>query len=164
MTLIDQTEIADAEVKYDANGDIIEQRPPVYSQGRDFRGRFAPKQRSIFSNVPRRTLQVQVKRGAALLDKHRPGWWAEVDTETLDISDSQLCIAGQCDAYGLPDSLHGHGMLGWSFADDDNLTRMWKHQIKKRIEHAKTQTTIDSLVSAAHGLIQASRGLHGSDG
>jgi hypothetical protein len=37
----------------------------------------------------------RVKRGAALLDKVRPGWRNTIDLSTLDLSSGCLCILGQ---------------------------------------------------------------------
>ncbi len=36
-----------------------------------------------------------VSRGAALLDKERPGWRDEIDISMLDLSDACYCILGQ---------------------------------------------------------------------
>jgi hypothetical protein len=51
----------------------------------------------------------RVRRGSELLDRHRPGWEREVDTEQLDLGDTAHCLLGQlygdyqsgCDAIGL---------------------------------------------------------------
>jgi hypothetical protein len=51
----------------------------------------------------------RVRRGAELLDRHRPGWEWQVDIEHLNLSDTDFCLLGQlygdyhsgCDALGL---------------------------------------------------------------
>lgn len=45
------------------------------------------------------TIAQRVARGAALLDEVRPGWRAEVDATSLDLSSPGRCILGQL--YGL---------------------------------------------------------------
>ena len=37
----------------------------------------------------------RVERGAALLDERRPGWWRDIDMDTLDIRSPCHCILGQ---------------------------------------------------------------------
>jgi hypothetical protein len=61
----------------------------------------------------------RVRRGAELLDRHRPGWGWEVDIEHLDMGDHDFCVLGQlygdyhsgCDALGFGEyeerSTHG---------------------------------------------------------
>jgi hypothetical protein len=126
---------------------------------RDDRGRFKAAERDIFANCPTRTLQVSVKRGAELLDRRRPGWYFSIDLDTLNISDSKKCILGQLNAYDIPNDMIRTGFMGWTFSDDDVLTRCWKHQIRERRKHGSTQTKTDSLVRAANGVLQASRDL-----
>lgn len=36
-----------------------------------------------------------IKRGAALLDKERPGWRDEINLATLDLADDCYCVLGQ---------------------------------------------------------------------
>ncbi|MGH9316350.1 MAG: hypothetical protein ACRD1P_04510 [Thermoanaerobaculia bacterium] len=36
-----------------------------------------------------------VRRGAAYLDEHRPGWEKRVDLDTLDMSSPRHCVLGQ---------------------------------------------------------------------
>jgi hypothetical protein len=45
--------------------------------------------------MPRETIATRVERGAALLDRHVPGWEKRIDLETLDIASSEFCICGQ---------------------------------------------------------------------
>ncbi len=40
-----------------------------------------------------------VKRGAVLLDKERPGWRDEINLSTLDLADGCFCILGQVFGY-----------------------------------------------------------------
>src|ERR1700738_1699007 len=42
----------------------------------------------------------RAERGAAMLDKKRPGWWQLIDLGTLDVSSDCNCIAGQLGSYG----------------------------------------------------------------
>lgn len=39
--------------------------------------------------------EIAVRRGAELLDRVQPGWYNEIDTEILDISDCVRCVLGQ---------------------------------------------------------------------
>lgn len=58
-----------------------------------------------------------VRRAAALLDKARPGWENEIDTETVDLLSSKDCVLGQ--VYGdfstgvVDISNHGYVSRGW---------------------------------------------------
>ncbi len=45
--------------------------------------------------VAETTIEQRVEAGAAWLDQHRPDWWREVDTDTLDIDDCHRCPLGQ---------------------------------------------------------------------
>lgn len=44
-------------------------------------------------------LEHRVAAGAALLDRERPGWWEEVDTERLRMASCWRCILGQLCGY-----------------------------------------------------------------
>lgn len=37
----------------------------------------------------------RVERGAALLDDKRPGWWQQIDLDTLDVRAKCDCVLGQ---------------------------------------------------------------------
>ena len=39
--------------------------------------------------------RTRVASGSAYLDEHRPGWFKEIDTGTLSMSSSCLCVMGQ---------------------------------------------------------------------
>lgn len=41
------------------------------------------------------TIPERVQAGAALLDKHRPGWLDRADVITLDVEDPECCPLGQ---------------------------------------------------------------------
>lgn len=44
--------------------------------------------------------------GAVLLDHEKPGWWKEVDVNTLDLGNPAYCVLGQLygdTTYGYPD-------------------------------------------------------------
>jgi hypothetical protein len=41
------------------------------------------------------SLSERVERGAALLDERRPGWWDEVNVESLSFDDGERCVLGQ---------------------------------------------------------------------
>lgn len=45
--------------------------------------------------MARESAQTRVERGAALLDKHVPGWHRRITLEELDLSSCQNCICGQ---------------------------------------------------------------------
>lgn len=41
------------------------------------------------------SIAVRVERGAALLDKKRPGWWKRISLDELDITSCFRCVLGQ---------------------------------------------------------------------
>ncbi len=41
------------------------------------------------------TIQERVERGAALLDKERPGWFTRLDLKTHQLRSSDHCVLGQ---------------------------------------------------------------------
>lgn len=42
-----------------------------------------------------RVAQVRARKGARLLDRVRPDWYAEIDIDQLDLADWESCILGQ---------------------------------------------------------------------
>lgn len=54
----------------------------------------------------------RVKRGAALLDEKRPGWWQRIDLGRLDVASDCDCVGGQLPGgYGkVADDLFGPGV------------------------------------------------------
>lgn len=41
------------------------------------------------------TIAERVAAGAAFLDGQDPGWWREIDLESLDLGEPDLCVLGQ---------------------------------------------------------------------
>ena len=41
------------------------------------------------------TIEERVAKGAALLDQERPGWWQEIDLDTLSLRSGCDCVLGQ---------------------------------------------------------------------
>lgn len=97
------------------------------------------------------TVTNRVKRGAALLDKHVPGWEREITTSELDVWDSCECPLGQLFgqysaglraldilASGLDDSeaiRHGFEASFPAGRDDyDQLTDAWIRLVTSRTE------------------------------
>jgi hypothetical protein len=90
------------------------------------------------------SLQVRVDKGEALFDEKRPGWYLEVDINTLDINDTGLCVLGQ--VYGnywtAVDILFGgscgtardHGFDFYDSLDEQaELTAEWVKRINARL-------------------------------
>ena len=84
------------------------------------------------------TIAERLKRGAALLDAKRPGWWREIDLGRLDIESACNCIIGQLGSYmetarslGLYISLDDwlHGFEGGEYPE---LTDAWRDLIQQR--------------------------------
>lgn len=91
------------------------------------------------------------KRGALLLDTHRPGWAEDVDVRTLDMGECRQCVLGQLyqDFFpGLgrlnlpaghePDLAAHFGLRApWGVRETltrcyDRLLTAWKEQIQER--------------------------------
>lgn len=66
-----------------------------------------------------------VTRGAALLDKVRPGWHHEIKVGTLDLADSCRCVLGQI--YGCY-----HVGMDTVFAELDDIVNHERHAHAKR--------------------------------
>ena len=58
----------------------------------------------------RRPIAKEVKQGAKFLDKVYPDWDTKIDTEKLDIANSNRCVFGQ---------LYGHFSTGMVMLDHD---------------------------------------------
>lgn len=55
----------------------------------------------------KKQISANVKRGVKLLDKELPSWWKRVNPDTLDMSETYLCILGQLwDPHGYPPKLN----------------------------------------------------------
>ena len=94
-----------------------------------------------------RTLQVRVNKSAKELDKSQKGWEKKINLPSFDMQYSSKCIAGQL---GLPNThdekrgfflpmyvpiMHKGKNLGAAGVFSYKvLTRLWKHQINKRLK------------------------------
>jgi hypothetical protein len=84
----------------------------------------------------------RVAAGAALLDRHHPRWWQQVDPARLDLADPALDVLGQLygqfevglAVLGEPDPVAGGFDLDASDADADYpaLTGAWRQAIGRR--------------------------------
>jgi hypothetical protein len=84
----------------------------------------------------------RVAAGAALLDRHEPRWWRQVDPDRLDLADPALDVLGQLYGQfevglailGEPDPVAGGFDLDASDADADYpaLTAAWQQAIRQR--------------------------------
>jgi hypothetical protein len=103
-------------------------------------------------------IAVRVRRGAALLDQVRPGWWREIATDRLAMDCSGSCILGQLYRHywhgvqaltrflplreRVDVSSHGFNLLmpeqepaAWGITPDppwDELTACWRAEIAAR--------------------------------
>jgi hypothetical protein len=59
------------------------------------------------------SVEVRVKRGARIMDERVQGWYHNVDLDTLDMTYSNLCVAGQAIPAGVSNGV-------------DAITRWWK--------------------------------------
>ena len=98
--------------------------------------------------IDRRKLSRHVTKGAALLDKTRPGWADEIDVERLDLLDGCDCVLGQLHG-GYEKGLEALGQFSdqassaaHGFDGEDGqatrevyafLTAAWKRRIAKRV-------------------------------
>jgi hypothetical protein len=83
-------------------------------------------------------------KGAAWLDKHRPGWANKVDTEHLDMGDAWYCIWGQLAGdynekplrFWLSGSAVRYGFLydpyEGRYFDVPRLNKAWRAEIDQR--------------------------------
>lgn len=97
------------------------------------------------------TLAAAVARGAALLDRKRPGWESEIDIAKLDIASTDRCITAQLsgendyrvgmDRLGIG-SYEEYVGLGFAadivagesnYADYRTLTDLWRALIEERL-------------------------------
>jgi hypothetical protein len=84
----------------------------------------------------------RVAAGAALLDRHEPRWWRQVDPARLDLADPDLDVLGQLygqfeiglAVLGEPDPVACGFDLDSSEADTDYplLTGAWRQAIQQR--------------------------------
>ncbi len=89
-----------------------------------------------------RTIEERIRRGKALLDSRRPGWWQHIDLGRLDIGSERCCVIGQLGSYletaaslGLHSSFHDYAH-GFEADDDDEsaaLTGAWRDLIRQRL-------------------------------
>ncbi len=92
------------------------------------------------------TITERVRRGAALLDEKRPGWWRDIDLGRLDIDSCSTCILGQIGGgkYGAYTSAMSELGLGdyedveYGFDGDypGALTEAWRDLIGQRLAQA----------------------------
>ena len=94
-----------------------------------------------------------VERGAAFLDDVYPEWWAVIDTDTLKLDNTQLCVLGQLYKQRHPrahaclspydsmvqELLGGDyrrpprlGFITWRSGRWDTLTQAWRREIERR--------------------------------
>lgn len=66
--------------------------------------------------ILKENLEANAKRGAQLLDKDRPQWYAEIDTDILQMQDCDRCILGQ---------LYNHYLFGLNQTDIDANDDPW---------------------------------------
>lgn len=92
-------------------------------------------------------LASRVRKGAAMLDKRRPGWAIKIDTDILDIASCDACVLAQLDNRSylaararLRISMRKAITLGLhpESADDaldecTDLTTLWKQEINDRV-------------------------------
>ncbi len=91
----------------------------------------------------------RVIRGALWLDKNHGGWWRQIRTTSLDMSDGGTCIIGQLNgglyspvSVGLPSSSSEFTMgfhtnsAGYSRSNSreyyEALDELWKTEVRKR--------------------------------
>ena len=87
--------------------------------------------------------KVRVARGAALLDRERPGWPERIDLDTLQLSSACFCIRGQlvgCSViWDVIPGLEGgkshteHGFIADSQSQYELLQEAWLSAIADRI-------------------------------
>lgn len=101
------------------------------------------------------TFTARVRRGAALLDRTKPGWAEEIDLEKLNLGSGTHCVLGQlylsyrigCRKLGLSDHVQVESGFYLDFPDwtpnwvDDAryalLTKRWRKYIKgRRVQRA----------------------------
>jgi hypothetical protein len=102
--------------------------------------------------VPAEELGARADRGAALLDKEKPGWADKINLETFDITECHYCVLGQ--VYGnfftspLREKLigprpydtaeveaHGFDLTAEEYQHDGNVESLgaaWVHLIRAR--------------------------------
>lgn len=106
------------------------------------------------------SIESRVAKGADLLDREFPGWWAMIDVETLDIGCISNCVLGQvfgrfmvgCDALGAPaedgdpnygprrlwEVRHGFELTHGEYTSENvaaieqGITLQWLHEVSKR--------------------------------
>jgi hypothetical protein len=99
----------------------------------------------------------RVAKGAAILDKCRPGWWMKIDTNRLNILTYQSCVIGQLYGFGgfdrgiteLKETAGGlnfffsfrHGFYGWIPSEYNQLTSEWKRVIEARKTQKRLEVT-----------------------
>ncbi len=98
--------------------------------------------RALRSNPMRfDVIEARVRRGAAHLDEHIPGWLYEIDPDKLDVSDADVCMIGQlvCNytrfiELGLmrPEEGIDRGFHEDAHASFDELTTLWRMLILER--------------------------------
>lgn len=96
-----------------------------------------------------RTVTERVQAGAKFLDKHKPGWWQDIDVKRLNLGSPCRCILGQLyhdfnegiewlrdidfdtdpDALGFDVDEYDWPETSKSFAA---LTKAWKEEIQAR--------------------------------
>lgn len=97
-----------------------------------------------------------VKKGVALLDKKKPGWWSSIDLGELNLRLCHRCVLGQLGGF-----FEGIGALGLVLQEDETdetdgdinhgfclagrpteeewqaLTNLWVEEIKSRREESE---------------------------
>ncbi len=82
-----------------------------------------------------------VDEGVRLLDQVRPGWYDEINTETLDIASAYRCVLGQLygdfvagvEALNIPSGGETYGFNAPYFIDFTPINDKWKGIIHDRL-------------------------------
>lgn len=114
-------------------------------------------------------IERRAARGAAFMDRKRPGWEKDINLSVLNIGDSERCVLGQ--RYG--DHVAGSIVLGLSIrrqyrygfmatkeggcAEYPDLTEAWANEIIARLHHAIPSRTIKKTQRSAERQTHPSR-------
>lgn len=98
-----------------------------------------------------------VRRGAALMDDFKPGWWKHVNPATLDLSSPCMCVVGQNGLrYEAFMSLVDEEFETAFF--DPSLEGLWVAEIRERMESSAVAEADRVLAVALAGLREMTEG------
>lgn len=94
----------------------------------------------IINPYPPEPAEVRVARGAALLDRHKPGWWRRINMGVFDVRSCRTCAVGQAfgdydtgvSEMGIPGQVFAHGFAAYSDVDYNRLNTAWANLVHAR--------------------------------